>query len=1043
MSVHDLPFERLVDLSELATGRTPQRYDVFAGALSPPPIPVRWLASTGIERAGDIQYRAMLPTVSVYALPGHVLGRGGAARGDSVFWRDDCHPGPLREVFDGAAGTFRDWAGAINDPAAEIVDLDHPIACVLHPNTGRAQALIEVLPRLWLLDQLARMSRPFAVAVDTGAPAWLVELVGTLVPPERVVRFDGQYQVLRAAAVVVPSMMQLDEYLHPAFNLMAETVLDRVLGAGPRPDASRRLFLAREGALGVANAAALEERLATAGFEVLRPHAMSFADQVRACAGARTIVSEYGPASLNALFAPVGSAHVTLNPVDPLLERVGAARGQQIGVVEPEGGMVARVGGAAAAAGPVDVEAVMRLIERMQAGPTGHAAAARPARLTVAVARETIATGLYVAGLTDIGEPPVLAEAARVTLPMFLHADAVDPALSPYARMFHQPGPHAYDAQAVLCGRLGGASLLGDSGLALWRGRLVADSVDSGDFTRAAGITLAVGDDGRPVAAPLDRRSHPGRALFAAFTGRWSDEAGFLAECLPRLVAFTRLVASGAALTACVPASPPGSIQSRALELLGIDAPATIAPDQVATGSQLWLPSRIDPWTASPLVVEAAAALAALVPAARDATPKRLYLRAQAGSRPPLAEFDAFAELLDQHGFIAVTLADHDLDTRIQLMRGAAAVVGEAAGGLAHVAFCEPGTRVLELFNPASVQPPHYVLAGLAHLAYGFLVGQHVAEPGYEAPSLASRYTIAPERLASALEDLLRPFPLAEAPVTLPGALPLDPARRLDLPRPFFAAPGLPHLALEAAATRMVPHAGLALDGHGGLGPAGARATEVGGHLVATLAPDGDDPLLGALPRLLAARVVRELHPAARVVVPPSGPARRIAELLGFSDHMEVLAPEAAITAETLWTVDGVEPATDHLPSDLLRRCGDAMRGAVPPIDAEAMGLLPSRLHLCASAPDPTLERAVSPRAFVPVAWPTLSIDEQVRLMRGATLVLVEPGMAGALVLATPGTRVLEAGRPTARALAAACGLPYGCVGDAAQLGAAVEALVA
>ncbi len=1036
MSVHDLPFERLVDLSELATGPTPQRLELFAATLSPPPWPVRRVAPDGTERTEGPDYRSMVPAVRVYALPGHLLGRGGAARGDSVFWREDCHSNHLRDAFDGANGSagdrYGDWYGAIGDPTAEIVDVGQPIAAVLQPNADYGRALVEILPRLWLVDHLARMGRPLAVALDTDAPKWLAELVGVLVPPERLVRFEGRHQLLRAPAVVVPSMMQVDDYLHPAFNVLVEAVLDRVFGNTPRQPPFRRLFLATGGD----GAEVLRQRLGALGFEILFPAEMSFADRVRACAEARVIVSEGSTFAADALFAPIGSVHVALARHDALLERIIAARGQRLGIVE-----------AADDGHSIDVDALIGLVERMDVEPAVDTPGPRPAQLTIAVSPDTVATGLYVAALTDIGDLPQLAPAARVALPAFLHADAVDPALSPYARLFHEPGPHAYATQAVVCGRLGGGSLLGDSGLALWRGRLVADSVDSGDFSRATGVTLVTGEDGRPVATPLDRRSHPGRKLFAGYTGRWAEDAGFLAECLPRLVASTRLVASGAAITVCVPASAPGSIQARAIELLGIADVAIVAPDQVATGSQLWLPSRIDPWTASPLVVDAAHALSALIPPGEHPTPTRLYLRARSGVRPPLAGFDALETVLGQHGFATVTLADYDLDTRVRLLRGAEFVVGEAAGGLAHIAFCRPGTRVLELFNPASVQPTHYVLAALGGLGYGFVVGQHVAEPAFEQPSLASGYAVTPDQLAAALADLLRPAPTAAPVVERPGALPLDEARRLTLPAPFFAAPALPELTLLVPVALAVPHAGLAIDARGERRPAEPDATRIDGDVIATLAPAPPDAppdatSLAALPRLLAARTVRERHPAARVVLPPSGPARRIGELLGLADTALTMAPDATLTAETLWVVDGID-AADALPPNLLRRCGEAMREAVPPIDAEAMGVLPTRVHLCATAPDPLLDQALSPRAFVPVVWPSLSVDEQVRLMRVARRIVIEPGMANALMLAHPGACVLEAGLPTARALAAVCGLKYGCVGEVAQLGAAVAALLA
>ena len=1049
MPIHDLPFERLVDLGEFATGTTPQRYDMFAGALSPEAPPMHRLAADGTERPGEPQYRSMLPPVSVYSLPGHTLGRGGAARGDSVFWRDDCYPNYLRDVFGAPEALTNPLMGAVGNPAAEIVDVDHPIASVTHSNTIYGHALLEMLPRMWLLDRLAGLNRPFPVAIDTGAPKWLTELVDLFVPAERQIRFDGRYQLLRAPMIVVPSMMQVEYFLHPEFNSLVRTMLDQALGRGVRPTPRRRLFLTRRKYEGgrlsiIENSEQLEYRLQAAGFEILQPEAMRFAEQLEAYAGARMIVSEYGSASHNALFAPTGCPQIVLNRINELQERICAARGQPLGIVEPVGGYVIRLNSdmTTMRPQPIDIDGLLRLIDRMDSEAAAICHTVPPQSDSASrVTGEKLTVGLYVAALVDAGPKPALAPSSDVRLPPFLHTDVVDPAVAPFSRLFRERGPHGYTAQAIVCGVLNGASVLGDSGIVLWRGEIVADTFNSGDLARAARVELPAGPDGRPLASPLGQRSHAGHTLFAASTGRWSDDAGFLAECLPRLVALTRLRANGAALTALVPASAPGSIQARALELLGLDAVETVGPDQIVTGGQLWLPSGIDPWEPSPLVVEAARALSALVPPGADPTPTRLYLRARPGARPPLAGSDALEPVLRQHGFVAVTLADHDLDTRIRLLRGAEFVVAEAAGGLSHIAFCQPGARVIELFTPAAVQPTHYALAALGELGYGFVVGQHVPEPDFTDPGLASGYAVTPDQLAAALADLLGQQPTATPPIERPGALPLDPARRLTLPEPFFAAPALPDLALDGPVARAVPHSGLTIDARGGRQPAASDAIWIDGAVVATLVP-ADATSLAALPRLLAARVVLQQNPATRVVLPPSGPARRIGELLGLADTAVTVASDTTLTAETVWTIDGID-APDALPPDLLRRCGEAMRDAVPPIDAEAMGALPTRVHLCATAPDPVLDRALSPRAFVPVVWPTLSVDEQVRLMRVARRIVIEPGMAGALMLAHPDARVLESGLPTGRALAAVCGLEYGCVGDAAQVGAAVAALLA
>jgi len=1093
MPVHDLSFERMLDLSEFAVGDTPQRFDVFSGALSMPPGLVRILGVDGTIREGELQYRAALPPVSLYSLPGHVLGAGGAARGHgsslSIFWREDCSAGFVQKALSPSAGDPEsaldelppsDWAGSLNDPNADVIDLDHPVAMIVQRHASDGRTMLDALPRVWLIAKLAQMGRPLHVALDTGAPDWLVSLVSLFVPVERVVRYDARRHLLRAPAVIMPSRMQFDGYLHPTFNLLVEDVLSRVLVGGSRPDPARKLFMSGRGSdtgSVVDDVDALEHQLVTAGYEVLLPHAMTFTERLRAMAGASAIISETGHTFADVLFAPRGSTLVSVGKTDGALERIAALRGQSVGSVEPPVGLD-RLGDADLPAHQrvaIDAGTILRLVEAC--APRASQAGSSP---LIAVSRETLHVEGYVAILAHGTDNPILALAAEVTVPEFSYREPVDVAVAPYSRMFQPQALRSYSAQAVVCARLGGASLLGDSGLVVWQGRVPVDAADRAYWDRASGIELAVGPKNRPIQVPFDRRSHPGRALYQAFTGGWMDDAAFLVECLPRLVAYTRLSDTGTLPTMMMPALPPGSIQQRALDLLQIPGVETIAQKQVATGSAVWLPSAIDLWRPSPLVLEAARALADRVAPPQVPTPRRLYLRAPRDARPPLRGYEALVPVLARHGFEAVTLAEYDLDTRIHLMRGAEIVVSEAAAGSAHVMFCRPGAQVLELFNPVFVQPATYTLAALAGLGFGFLVGQHVPDPGFEQPSLASAYTVTPERLDAALgavaANVVAPPPAAPAPPPAPifapsaatpipatpipatpipaapipavphpaisAARTIDPSRQLTLPRPFFAAPSLPDQARTSQAVTAVPRSGVSLDGHGVVRQTIASDTALPGDVVATLTAAGVDPLLGALPRLIAARILRDQFPQARVVLPLSGPVRRLAELLGLIDGSVVLSPDAAVTAERLWLVEGLEPAADALPPELLRRAGEALRDAVPATDAEGMGLIPARLLICATQPDAMLEIALTAHGFVAVAWTGLSIDEQVRVMRTARLIVLEPGHAACLVLARPGTRVLEAGYPTARSLAAICGLDYGCVGDASALDAAVEALV-
>ena len=58
----------------------------------------------------------------------------------------------------------------------------------------------------------------------------------------------------------------------------------------------------------------------------------------------------------------------------------------------------------------------------------------------------------------------------------------------------------------------------------------------------------------------------------------------------------------------------------------------------------------------------------------------------------------------------------------------AAVVVGAHGAGLANLAFCRRGTRVIEIIPTDNAHPFYYSLALAAQLDYGYLVGRSIVE---------------------------------------------------------------------------------------------------------------------------------------------------------------------------------------------------------------------------------------------------------------------------------------------------------------------------
>lgn len=97
---------------------------------------------------------------------------------------------------------------------------------------------------------------------------------------------------------------------------------------------------------------------------------------------------------------------------------------------------------------------------------------------------------------------------------------------------------------------------------------------------------------------------------------------------------------------------------------------------------------------------------------------ERIYVsRARARGRRVLNE-DALWARLEQRGFQRVFLEELDWPSQIRLFRQARVIVAPHGAGLANLAFCRPGAKVLELFNRAYVHWCFWQLAALRQLDY-------------------------------------------------------------------------------------------------------------------------------------------------------------------------------------------------------------------------------------------------------------------------------------------------------------------------------------
>jgi capsular polysaccharide biosynthesis protein/tetratricopeptide (TPR) repeat protein len=139
---------------------------------------------------------------------------------------------------------------------------------------------------------------------------------------------------------------------------------------------------------------------------------------------------------------------------------------------------------------------------------------------------------------------------------------------------------------------------------------------------------------------------------------------------------------------------------------------------------------------------------------------KRLYI-----SRPPDAtrrvinEPDVLA-LLSRYGFTALTLETRSVTQQAALLAQAEMVIAPHGGGLTNLVFCQPGTKVLELFGPQFVYPCYWLVSNLMELDYAYLCGSmpegsYLQQWRYPNPRLAD-LLVDLEQLEQMLQRLCR-----------------------------------------------------------------------------------------------------------------------------------------------------------------------------------------------------------------------------------------------------------------------------------------------
>lgn len=101
---------------------------------------------------------------------------------------------------------------------------------------------------------------------------------------------------------------------------------------------------------------------------------------------------------------------------------------------------------------------------------------------------------------------------------------------------------------------------------------------------------------------------------------------------------------------------------------------------------------------------------------------KKIYIQRLSG-RTIINEKEVL-NILEPFNFQIVHPEKFTVAQQAELFAGAEFIIGPHGAGLTNIAFCKPGTRIIDLFAPEWINPCYYILADALKLKYGYLIGE-------------------------------------------------------------------------------------------------------------------------------------------------------------------------------------------------------------------------------------------------------------------------------------------------------------------------------
>jgi tetratricopeptide (TPR) repeat protein len=104
---------------------------------------------------------------------------------------------------------------------------------------------------------------------------------------------------------------------------------------------------------------------------------------------------------------------------------------------------------------------------------------------------------------------------------------------------------------------------------------------------------------------------------------------------------------------------------------------------------------------------------------------ERIYISRQDTANRRIINEEEIIDLLNKRGFQSVVLESMSVIEQATLLSNAKIVIAPHGGGLTNIVFCNPGTKVIEIFSPNYIYPCYWLVSNLIDLEYYYLLGEN------------------------------------------------------------------------------------------------------------------------------------------------------------------------------------------------------------------------------------------------------------------------------------------------------------------------------